>query len=94
MSSIYEVSNRRNSCAASSSNEATPQRASTLAEKRVSEDRPGNRTIKDTKYRIDPRIIKAHRDYQRWLNLSDIERDKTGIQGDVLMHFFRKHAVP
>ena len=49
---------------------------------------------KGIKYKLDSRIVRAHRDYAKWLELDDDERDKLGIQGDVLLHFFRKYKVP
>ena len=46
------------------------------------------------KYKLDPRIVEAHLDYEEWLELGDEERDALGIQGDVLNYFLRKYQVP
>ena len=46
---------------------------------------------RSVKYELDPIHLAAHRDYQKWVNLPEPYREKYGVVGDPLSHFFRLH---
>ena len=46
------------------------------------------------RFKLDPRLVRAHREYQKWLNMDHEQRSQYEIVGDPLNFFLKKHKVP